>query len=53
MAKKILLIVKANEKKEDLEGYSGGSIINDLVFMEINKPVLENMYNISTVSLFF
>ena len=49
MQKKVLLIVKSNTEPGP-EGPFPNGIENDIVFMELNRPILENMYNTSTVS---
>ena len=47
---KAVIIVKAREETDSDEGGFPTGIANEVVFMEINKPVLENLYNISQVS---
>jgi len=45
--KKALLIVKARaDPKEDFPGPAG--IAKEIVFMEVNRPILENLYNVCT-----
>ena len=44
---KAVIIVKAREENDSDEGGFPTGIANEVVFMEINKPVLENLYNIS------
>jgi hypothetical protein len=44
---KAVIIVKAREEPDSDEGGFPTGIANEVVFMEINKPVLENLYNIS------
>ena len=47
---KAIIIVKARgESDSDEPGFPSG-IDKEIVFMELNKPVLENLYNISQVS---
>ena len=47
--KKVLLIVKARaDVKADFPGENG--IAKEIVFMEVNRPILENLYNVCTVS---
>jgi len=46
--KKALLIVKARDDTKEA-GFPTG-ISNEIVFMEINKPILNNLYDMSTVS---
>ena len=50
-APKAIIIVKAREEKETEEGGFPTGIDKEVVFMEINKPILENLYNICQVSL--
>ena len=50
-APKAIIIVKAREEDNDAGGFPSG-IDKEVVFMEINKPILENLYNICQVSLF-
>jgi hypothetical protein len=45
--KKSLLIIKTCQNKEP--GFPTG-IDKEIVFMEINRPILENLYNTCTVS---
>ena len=50
-APKAIIIVKAREEESDQGGFPTG-IDKEVVFMEINKPILENLYNICQVSHF-
>ena len=50
-APKAIIIVKAREEDSDQGGFPTG-IDKEVVFMEINKPILENLYNICQVSHF-
>ena len=47
---KAIIIVKAREENDSDEGGFPTGIDKEIVFMELNKPVLENLYNISQVS---
>ena len=49
-APKAIIIVKAREEKDTEEGGFPTGIDKEVVFMEINKPILENLYNICQVS---
>lgn len=51
MQKKVLLIIKAIDGSAE-EPFPNGHE-NDIVFMEFTKPILENMYNVCTVSFIF
>ena len=47
---KAVIVVKAREDNDSDEGGFPTGIEKEIVFMELNKPVLENLYNISQVS---
>ena len=47
---KAIIIVKAREEGDSDEGGFPTGIDKEIVFMELNKPVLENLYNTSQVS---
>lgn len=53
--KKGLIIVKAREEPNDPDENNPfpSGIENEVVFMEINRPILENLYSSCQVSLFF
>ena len=46
---KAIIIVKAREENDSDEAGFPTGIDKEIVFMELNKPVLENLYNISQV----
>ena len=47
---KAVIIVKAREEPDSDEGGFPTGIENEIVIMELNKPVLDNLYNVSQVS---
>ena len=49
-APKAIIIVKAREEQATDEGGFPTGIDKEVVFMEINKPVLENLHNTCSVS---
>lgn len=49
IAKKCLLIIKARQDTRE-PGFPTG-VHNEVVFMEMAKPVLDNLYNVCSVSL--
>jgi len=46
--RKALIVIKARQETKEA-GFPGG-IENEIVFMEINKPILDNLYNLCYVS---
>ncbi len=46
--KKALIVIKARPETKD-PGFPGG-IANEVVFMEMTRPILDNLYNVCSVS---
>jgi hypothetical protein len=49
--KKALIVIKARPDTKDT-GFPSG-IANEVVFMEMTRPILDNLYNVCSVSQIF
>lgn len=49
VTRKALIVIKARQDTRE-PGFPNG-VQNEIVFMEMNKPVLDNLHNVCSVSL--